>query len=59
MGNVAVVNYIFESDEDDDLKDITSPVIQSFFNIHLLTDQNDLCKKLSSTFTLIFLHFSK
>ena len=46
MGNVAVVNYIFESNEDDDLKDTTSPVIKSFFNIHLLTDQNDLWKKI-------------
>ena len=37
IGSVAAVNDILESDEGDDLEDITtSPAIQSFFNIHLL-----------------------
>ena len=40
IGSVAAVNDFLESDEDDE--DITtSPAILSFFNIHLLTDQND------------------
>ena len=38
IGSIAAVNVFLESDEDDDLQDITtSPAIQSFFNIHLLT----------------------
>ena len=41
IGSVAAVNVFLESDEDDDLEDITSPAILSFFNIHLLTFQND------------------
>ena len=42
IGRVAAVNDFLESAEDDDLEDITtSPAILSFFNIHLLTDQND------------------
>ena len=41
VGSVAAVNDFLESDEDDDLEDITCPAILSFFNIHLLTDQND------------------
>ena len=46
IGSVAAVNDFLESDEDDDLEDIaTSPAILSFFNIHLLTDQNDFWKK--------------
>ena len=39
---VAAVNYFLESDEDDDIEDITTcPAILSFFNIHQLTDQNN------------------
>ena len=42
IGNVAAVNGFLESDEDDDLQDITtSPAILSFYNILILTDQND------------------
>ena len=42
IGSVAAVNDFLESDEDDDLEDITTkPAILSFFNIHLLTDQDD------------------
>ena len=42
IGSVAAVNDFLESDEDDDLEDITTkPAILSFFNIHLLTFQND------------------
>ena len=42
IGSVTAVNDFLESDGDDDLEDITtSPAILSFFNIHLLTDQND------------------
>ena len=42
IGSVAAVHVFLESDEDDDLEDIkTSPAILSFFNIHLLTFQND------------------
>ena len=36
IGSVAAVNVFLESDEDDDLEDITtSPAIISFFNIQL------------------------
>ena len=53
IGSVAAVNVFLESDEDDDLEDITtSPAILSFFNIHLLTFQNNFWKKLSSSFSL-------
>lgn len=41
IGSIAAVNFFLESDEDDDLEDVTSPAIQSFFNIHLLTNQNN------------------
>ena len=42
IGSVAAMNVFLEIDEDEDLEDIkTSPVIISFFNIHLLTFQND------------------
>ena len=42
IDSVDAVNDFLESDEDVDLEDIIkSPAIQSFFNIHLLTDQND------------------
>ena len=60
VGSVAAVNDFLESDEDDDLEDITTcPAILSFFNIHLLTDQNDFWKKLSSLFSLTLRQFSK
>ena len=53
IGSVAAVNDFLESDEDDE--DITtSPAILSFFNIHLLTDQNDFWKKLSSNLITVF-----
>ena len=56
IGSVAAVNDFLESDEDDDLKDITtSPAILSFFNIH----QNDFFKNLSSSFSLTLWQFSK
>ena len=35
IGSGAAVNDFLESDEDDDLEDITSPAILSFFNIQL------------------------
>ena len=41
-GSADAVNVFLESDEDDDLENITtSPAILSFFNIHLLTFQDD------------------
>ena len=53
IGGIAAVNVFLESDEDDDLEDITtSPAILSFLNIHLFTFQNDFWKKLSSAFSL-------
>ena len=60
VGSVAAVKVFLESDEDADLEDIkTSPAILSFYNIHLLTFQNDFWKKLSSSFSLILWQFSK
>ena len=54
IGSVAAVVFL-ESDEDDNLRDITtSPAVLSFFNIRLLTDQNDF-KKMSSSFFFYFM----
>ena len=42
IGSVAAVKVFLESYEGDDLEDITTSLaILSFFNIHLLTFQND------------------
>ena len=42
IGSVAAVNDFLESDDDDDLEHVTTkPANLSFFNIYLLTDQND------------------